>query len=394
MRPFKQIGAVTLMNVRSIPRRLGSSCVVVIGMAGVVGVLISVVAMAQGLSASLLQTGRADRAVVLRNGSNTEVSSNLSVEAVQTIMDAPGIAAGPGGAPAASAEHLVVVNLARREDGTRAGLTVRGVWPETAATVRPEVRIVDGRLFEPGLREVVVGRSAQTEFEGTNLGERIGLRDSRWAVVGVFDSGGDAHESGFMTDANTLLSAYQRTGANSVTALLESAAAFETFEGYLTTSPTLSVEVLRETDYYRRQSQAASRLLSVVTSVVPGIMTLGALFAALNAMYASVSTRAREIATLRAIGFGAGGVVASVLIEALLLALLGSLCGAAIAWLLFSGSTISIGGGVTTAIFELRMTPALLGVGIFLASAVGLLGGVFPALRAARLPVATALRTV
>lgn len=393
MSTFTQIRTVTAMNLRSIPGRFGSSCVVVIGIAGVVGVIVSVLAMTQSLSRTLVETGRHDRAIVLRSGATSESASTLSVDAVLTIKDAPGIARSADGEAAASAEMVAAVNLLRKADGTRAGVTVRGI-ERAAFAVRPELELVDGRMFEPGLREMIVGRGAHAEFEGIDIGGRIGLRDSQWIVVGVFASRGDAHESGVMVDAATLLSAYQRTAANSLTVLLNSDAAFEDFKAALTTNPTLSVSVEREQAFYQRQSENAGSTLRLIAYFVGAIMALGALFGALNTMYSAVSTRTVEIATLRAIGFGAGGVVASVLAEALALALLGGLLGAGIAWLLFSGNTISMGGGITALVFQMRVTPELLGTGILWACAVGLIGGLFPAVRAARLPVATALRAI
>ncbi len=212
--------------------------------------------------------------------------------------------------------------------------------------------------------------------------------------MGVFSSGGDASESRLMTDAATLLSAYQRTASNSVTVLLESEASFDEFKTALTTNPTLSVAVERETDYYQRQSTQATTFFTIVANFVGGVMALGALFAALNTMYSAVSVRTVEIATLRAIGFGAGGVVVSVLVESLALALLGALLGAGISWALFGGNTIALGNGVSSLVFEMQVTPTLLAIGVGWACLVGFLGGLFPAVRAARLPVATALRAV
>jgi len=393
MSVLKQIVAVTMMNVKSIPRRVGSSCVVVIGIAGVVGVIVSVFGMTRSLSQAVLDTGSPDRAIVLRAGATSDVASTLLVDAVATIMDAPGIARTADGSVAGSAEMVAAVNLLRKEDGTRAGISVRGVGKQGFA-VRPEVEIVEGRVFRPGLREAIVGRSAHAEFQGMEIGDEIALRDSRWTVVGVFATGGDSLESSVLTDADTLLSAYQRTAVNSVTVRLESPAAFDEFKAALTTNPTLSVTVDREPDYYRRESEDATDIFELVTTFVGGIMALGALFAALNTMYSAVSARTVEIATLRAIGFGSTGVVVSVLTEALLLALIGALLGAAVSWALFNGNAVSLGGGVSSLVFQMRITPALLGLGVFWACTLGLLGGLFPAVRAARLPVATALRAV
>lgn len=393
MTVLKQIVAVTAMGIRSVPQRMASSSVIVIGIAGVVAVIVSVFGMTRGLSGALVAAGQPDRAIVLRAGATSDVASTLLVDAVATIKDAPGIARASDGQAAASAEFITAVNLLRKEDGNRTGVTVRGFEP-AAAAVRPEVEIVAGRPFQPGLRELIVGRGALAEFQGLEIGDEVALRDSRWTVVGVFASGGDVNESTLMADAATLMSAYQRTAANSVTVRLESEAAFDEFKAALTTNPTLSVSVERESDYYLRESEEAGQIFDLVTTFVGGIMALGALFAALNTMYSAVSSRARDIATLRAIGFGASGVVVSVLIESLLLAFVGALLGAAIAWLLFNGNMVTLGGGVSSLVFEMRVTPGLLGVGVLWACTVGLIGGLFPAVRAARLPVATALRAV
>ena len=393
MSVFRQIAAVTGMNLRSVPQRLASSSVVVVGITGVVAVMMSVAALTRGLSEAVLATGSADRAIVLRAGATGELSSTLLVDAVATIKDAPGIARAPDGGAAASAEFVTGVNLLRKEDGARSGISVRGVEP-TFMAVRPEVSIVEGRAFTPGLREVLVGRGVYDEFRGVAIGDEIELRDSRWTVVGVFESDGDANESSLMADAATLKSAYQRTAVNSVTVRLASDAAFDELKTALTTNPTLSVSVERESDFYARQSAEAGDVFRIVGAAVAIFMGLGAIFAALNTMYSAVSARAREIATLRAIGFGAGGVVASVLAESLVLSLAGASFGAAISWLLFNGNTVTLGDSVSSLVFNMQVTPALLGLGVFLAVGVGLVGGLFPAVRAARLPVATALRAV
>jgi putative ABC transport system permease protein len=391
MSSLKQIGAITAMNLRSVPQRLGSSFVIIIGIAGVVGVLVSVAAMVGGLGETLLSTGSENRAIVLRNGATAEISSVLSAEATATIMDAPGIARTAAGDVAVSTDMIMAVNL-EKKNGVRGALSVRGVSPQSF-NVRPEIELVAGRMFEPGLREAIAGRSAHTEFDGLEIGDQVELRDSVWTIVGRYRSG-NSMESAILADATTLLSAYQRTQFASATVLLESPAAFDEFKAALTTDPTLDVQVLRETDYYRGQSQQVQAILAVVSNVVAGIMALGALFAALNSMYSAVSTRTVEIATLRAIGFGSGGVVASVLAEAMLLALVGAFIGAAAAWLLFGGNTISMGNQISSVVFQVQVTPALLGLGIVWACAVGFVGGLLPAIRAARLPVATALRAV
>jgi putative ABC transport system permease protein len=386
---LNQIVAVTALNLKGIRQRLVASSVIVAGIASVVGVLVSVLTMAGSLSGTLLAAGHAERAIVLRAGANAEIASTLPVDAAATIASAPGVARAASGDPAATADILVPVNFTRRSDGSVAPLSVRGV--SDLHGVRPEVELVEGRLFEPGLRELIVGRNAQRAFAGLELGDRVALRDSEWTVVGVYRSG-DVAESGMITDAATLQSAYKRAVVNSVTVRLESAGSFDAFETALTTNPSLSVDVFREPEYFALQAEDLSALFFFVTYIVTGIMAAGALVGAINTMYSAVSTRRLEIATLRAIGFGASGVVVSVLAEAVLLALLGACAGAAVSWLLFSGDTISLGGGQGSLVTELAITPATLVTGVVWAVTAGFLGGLFPALRAARLPVATALR--
>ncbi len=386
---FGQVGAVTAMNLRTIPQRLASSCVVVVGIAGVVAVLVSVLGITTSLEETLVSTGRSDRAIVLRGGANAEVSSGLSVDETLAIIDAPGIARTADGDAAATVDMVTGVDL-EKPDGAAAAISLRGMSAQ-ALSVRSEIELVAGRLYEPGLRELIVGASVQEEFAAVAIGDSVALRESEWTIVGVFTSG-DALESGFLTDVDTLLSTYQRTGGSSVTVLLESEDAFDEFRDALTSNPLLSVDVLREVEYYRRQSEGVGDILDVVTTFIAGIMAVGALFAALNTMYAAVSSRAVEIATLRAIGFGPSGVVASVLVEALLLSVAGALLGAAIAWALFSGTTINMGSVVSSIVFRLEVRGGLVAQGIAWACAVGLLGGLLPAVRAARLPVATAIR--
>ena len=393
MSPFREIGAVTAMNLRSVPTRWGTSSVIVLGMALVVGVIISVLGMTRSLTSAIADTGRPDRAVVLRAGADNETSSSLAVDAVATIKNAPGIARTPDGEAAATAEMLTAVNLKRKEDGTAAGVTVRGAEP-AATTVRPEIKLVEGRMFKPGLRELIVGAAARSEFRGLEIGDQVALRNSQWTIVGVFASEGDLNDSRLLADEATLLSAYQRTAANSVTVLLSSEHAFDDFKASLTTNPTLSVSVERENDYYKRQSDNANAFFGTISTTVGLFMAIGALFAALNTMYTAVSTRTVEIGTLRAIGFGATGVVVSVLVESLMLALLGAVIGAAGAGALFGGHNVSLGNGVSSLVFQMRVTPALLATGVAWACAVGFLGGLFPAIKAARQPVAMALRAL
>jgi putative ABC transport system permease protein len=396
MNLFRQIGAVTAMNFRSLPHRIGTSIVIVVGIAGVVAVLVSVLAMSTGMVETMEHSGRDDRAIVLRNGSASESGSALTRDAQRLVEDAAGIKRDADGKPIVSAEALRLVNLYRKDDGAEVNVALRGVGPKLFA-VRPEVKLISGRMFQPAVTELIVGKAAHAEFKGLNVGDQIKTRGATWTVVGVFSSDGDAHESGLMADAETLIAAEKRGSFQSVTVMLESPSAFQKFKDSLSANPAIAVDVSREREYYRQQSETISRVIYVIAYVVGGIMAVGAIFSALNTMYSAVSARLREIATLRAIGFGATAMVMSVLAEALLLALIGGSIGALLAWLFFNGHAVSTSGGgpaVGHLIFELSVSPALIATGIIWACTIGLIGGLFPAVRAARLPVATALRAI
>jgi putative ABC transport system permease protein len=389
---IQQIVAVTIMNLRSLPQRIGTAWVIVIGIAVTVAVMISVLAMAEGFTQTLKGTARVDRALVLRAGSEAELASTISRENTQTIMDAPGIQKNSAGRPFASAEAVVIVALPQKKDGADANVTLRGVGANARA-LRPEARLIAGRMYQPAVREIIVGKSAVAQFKGLDLGSRIAFRDSEWTVVGIFESGGDAHESELQGDVETVLSAYRRNLFQSVSVMLESPQAFDRFKAALTTDPTLKVSVERETNYYAAQSRNLSKLLNLLAYFVGGIMALGACFGALNTMYTAVSTRTREIATLRAIGFGGLPIVISVLAEAMLLALIGSVMGSAAAWLFFDGNTVNtLAAGFTQVVFHLTVTAPLVAAGVIMACLVGMLGGLMPAIRAAQLPIAVALR--
>jgi putative ABC transport system permease protein len=388
---FRGVPAVTALNLASIPRRMGSSLVIVIGIAGVVGVLISVLAMAQGFLDTMSHTGRPDRAVVLRGGSQSELASTLTRDQAVAIADAPGVTSDASGHAIQSAEVVAIVTLPLKASGTDANVTLRGVGPQ-AFELRPELKLTAGRLFQPGLREVIVGRSAQGQFAGLDLGSHIAFRDSDWTVVGVFDTA-DSHGSEILGDVDTVLAAYRRNLFQSVTVMLRSPGDFDGFKSALTSDPRLAVEVLSEPDYYARLSKQLGTLLKFIGYVVGGIMAVGALFGALNTMYSAVSARTVEIATLRAIGFGATPILISVFVEALVLSLMGAVLGALLAWLFFSGNAInSLSGNFTQVVFHLEVSWALVGLGIGWAIVLGLVGGLFPALRAARRPVVEALR--
>lgn len=395
MSALSQIAAVSVMNLRSLPQRVGTSSVVVIGIAGVVAVLISVLAMSTGFIRTLQMTGSANRAVVVRTGSSAELVSVLTNEAALTIADSAGVKKGSNGRPLASPETLLIMNLSKK-DGDDASAPFRGLTQDGFA-VHPEIKITGGRMFRPGVNEMIVGKSAQRLYKGLDLGGHIKLFGSIWTVVGTFESGGTGRESELIADKQTLNSAYQRgNGEQSVWVVIDPKTGFQTFKDAVTTNPQLQVDVSTEKDFGARQASNISMILKIVAYVVGGIMAIGAIFGALNTMYSAVSARSREIATLRAIGFGPVPVVVSVFVEALLLALLGGSIGAALAWSVFNGHSVdTLGGGFGgQLIFDLAVTPALMAQGIIWACVIGMIGGLFPAIRAARLPVATALRAV
>ena len=393
MSAMGQISSISAMNLRSVPQRLGSSLVIVIGIAGVVAVVLSVLAMAIGVLSTISNTGREDRAIVVRAGSASDLSSVITRDQGLTIMDAPGVKKDAAGQAIASADTITVVDLPTRDGSSWANVSLRGVGPKLME-LRPETQIIEGRLFKPAVHELVVGKKAMSQFPSLQIGKRIKVMTSEWEIVGVFASG-DQRESEIYGDADTVMSAIRRNAYQPVTVLLESAAAFDTFKTALTTNPQLQVEVKRESDYFKEQSKTLTAILSVIAYVVGGIMAVGALFGALNTMYTAVSTRGREIATLRALGFGATPVVISVFVEAVSLALIGAALGAFAAWLFFDGHIVSTSGGqVAQIVFALTLTPGLVLVGVIWAFVIGLVGALFPAIRAARLPVATALRAV
>lgn len=389
---FKQLIAALSMSLQTLPQRIGASSVIVIGIAGVVAVLVSVLAMGAGFRHTLADSGRPDRVIILRGGSDAELNSNLTRSDIDTVGNAPGLATDSGGKAVLSNELVTVVNIPKIDTGTDANITLRGVGLELSE-VRPELKIVAGRMFRPAVRELIAGAGAAKQFRGLTAGSVLHLRNADWTVTGMFTSNGDVHESELLADVDTVGSSIERTGYSSAVGLLSSAAEFPRFKDALTTDPRLKVDVQRESDYYAAQSQALSKAINVVGNTVAVIMAIGAMFGALNSMYSSVAARGLEIATLRAIGFGALPVLLSVMIEALLLSLLGGILGASLAWLFFNGHSVStLGGAFAQVVFQLTVTRGLIVTGIVWACIIGLLGGFFPALRAARLPVAEALR--
>lgn len=392
---LKQVIAVSIMNLRNVPQRAGASLVIVVGIAGVVGVLVALLAMAEGFRQTLATTGRADRAIVMRSGATDELSSFFDREQGLVIAQAIGVRKDEQGRALASPERYLLTNLLNRKDREPSNVPVRAV-DAVALQVRPEFRIVEGRMVAPGKREVVVGRNATKQFIGAQLGGRVPVRDGDWDVVGVFETGGDVHESEIWVDRAVIDGVLRGSFLASVIVVLENAEAFDAFKAAISTDPRVNVDVRRETAYYAAQSQATGSFIRVLGTVVGVIMGIGAVFAALNTMYSAVSTRATEIATLRAIGFGGLPVVGSVLLEALVLALIGGVLGGLIAFVLFNGFTVSTLNFQTFSqvAFAFRVTPELLTQGVVWALAIGFIGGLFPALRAARLPITTVLRAL
>lgn len=388
---LKQVFAITQLGLRSIPDRLGPSLVIVVGLAGVVAVFTALLAMAAGFRSTLESAGRADVALVLRGGSQAELNSGLTREQATIIKQAPGVAAGADGQPLASAEVMVIAELMKTGEQSGSNITVRGV--EAAGfELRPKLRIVEGRRFKPGLKELIVGRGVTQQFQGAGLGKTLRMRGSDWTVVGVFKSG-DANESELWADAEVAQSAFNRQGFSSVRLQLADPKGLQAVKDALTADPRVNVDVESEQSYFSGQTKNFRQTIGALAGVVTFIMALGATFAALNTMYAAVGTRSREIATLRAIGFGGFPVVLSIMIESLVLALVGGALGAALAYILFNNMAVStLGSNFTQVVFQFAVTPALVADGLIIAVAIGMLGGFFPALRAARQPVTTALR--
>jgi putative ABC transport system permease protein len=388
---LKQTFSITLLGLRSIPDRIGPSLVIVVGLAGVVAVFTALLAMAAGFQSTLKATGRSDVAIVLRGGSQAELNSGLSRDQGTIIKQAPGIRNGDDGQPLASAEMVVIAELMRTGERTGANITVRGVDLQAFA-LRPQLRVVEGRLFRPGLRELIVGRGVDEQFQGAGMGETLRMRGSVWTVVGVFESG-DANESELWADVEVAQSTFNRQGYSAVRLALDDPEGLAALREHLLADPRVNVDVESEQQYYSGQTEQFRRTIGMLAGVVTSIMALGAMFAALNTMYAAVGTRAREIATLRAIGFGGTPVVISVMIESLLLALAGGLIGAILAYVLFNNMAVStLGANFTQIVFQFSVTPELVRDGVFIALVIGMIGGFLPALRAARLPVTTALR--
>ena len=380
-------------NMRSLRVRWASTVVAVLGITGTVGVFVAMLALAKGFRATLVSSGSPQNAIIRRAGSTSEMESAVTTDQVHVIEDMPGVAR-KGSEPLVSPETVVVAAFPLKATGTDAYVQVRGVSPRVLE-VRPQVKIVAGRFFRPGLDELVVGRNVNRTYSGFDLGSTVKFGGGTWTVVGVFDAGGSAFDSELWADAQVVKQVYKRPldVYQSVTARLTSADAYPAFKDAITSDPRVTLQVDRETYHSEKQSRAFSRPLSFLGFLVGGVMRLCAIIAALNTMYSAVAERAREIATMRAVGFGTGSVVASFTFEALCIAFIGGLLGC-IAVLPINGLTTGAMNWQTFShlAFAFRVTPALLIGGLMFALAMGVAGGVPPAIRAARARIALALR--
>tara|TARA_E500000178_G_scaffold291201_1_gene294961 strand:+ start:3925 stop:5073 length:1149 start_codon:yes stop_codon:yes gene_type:complete len=382
------------MNLRSILERSGSSLVIIVGIAGSVAVMVSLLAMAEGLSSTISSTGEEDRVIILRDGSSSELSSGVAMTELDTVSSSPGIKS-IDGEPMIAGELFAIIDLKKKGAESTSNLPIRGVQP-ASFKIRPEIEIVEGRNFTTGTAEIIVGKGANNQYEGLEIGDQIKVRDSFATVVGIFSSNGNVHESEIWADLAAAQGLFRRgASASSMILKLNSPDSFDEVGLFVESYPNLELKVQSESDFYENQSSGAD-LIKVFGQVVGYIMAIGAVFAALNTMYSAVSTRLVEIGTLRALGFKGTTVLLALLIEALLLATIGGLLGGAIAYLLFNGYTVSTlaGGSFSQTAFAFAVTGEIIQQGLTLALFVGFIGGVFPAWNAARRDITEALRSI
>ena len=390
---FAQIASITKFGLMSIPQRRGAVLATIFGIAGVVAVFVGVLSIGAGFRRAMAASGSPDAAIVLRSGADSEMVSGFGRPETRLIADAPGVARNAAG-PLASAELFVIIALPKRSTGTDANVPLRGV-EGAAVAVRDDLKIVEGRMFEWGKNEVIVGVGAAHEFGGLAVGSTIKVGRASWPVVGVFSASGGVAESEVWTDAKVLQAAYNRGDSfQSVYVRLNSAGAFQEFKDALTSNPQLNVKVLRQSEHFAEQSTSITTLITTLGFLIAALMAVGAVFGALNTMYSAVAVRTREIATLRALGFGGGAVVIALMIESLVLALAGGAAGAGLAYAGFNNFRAATMNwqSFSQVTFAFAVTPQLLVQGIIWATLIGLIGGLFPAIRAARQPIASALR--
>lgn len=382
-----------IYNLRSVKERWSSAIVAVVGIAGTVGVFVAMLSLARGFKATLVSSGSEDNAIIMRAGATSEMTGGVTIDTVKIIQDEPGIARSADG-PLVTPEVVLVAPIPLISTGTDANVEIRGV-SKNVLEIRKNIKIVQGRMFTPGLNELVVGKNANTSYAGLTLGNTISLGSVRWKIVGIFDAGGSAFDSDVWGDAHLIGPAYNRpdTFFQSVTVHLASPSTFQQLKDAATSDPRLNVDVTREIDYYSKQSNRLTKLITVLGGMVAAVMAIGAVFGALNTMYSAVSERGREIATMRALGFGGPAVVFSFVIEALLISFVGGLIGC-LAVLPLNGLTTGAMNLQTFShlAFAFKITPELLVKGVVFALFMGVLGGLLPAIRAASLPISHALR--
>lgn len=383
---FRETSKLTAMSLKSLGGRLGTSAIIVVGIGGVVAVLVALLAMSSGFRAALAETGAPDRALVLRTGSTDEVTSWLTLDEVAIVSELPGV-------EAASGELFVVADLVTRATGKPGVAIARGVSP-AGFTLRPELRMVRGRSLEPGRNELIAGVGAVDTFAGLGLGDTIEVRNQTWSVVGHF-AGLGAHDSEVWMDLPTAQAAFRRGGSvSSIRVRASDPSALARIAGEIEADTRLAAALVPETDFYRAQSRERAQLIESFAYLVAGIMAVGAVIAAYSTMHSAVSVRSVEIATLRALGFRGGAIVVSVLLEAMALSLIGGALGGGLVYLLYDGYAASTlnGSSLSQIAFEFAVTPRLVLAGLSGALVLGFVGGLFPAVAAARADIATALR--
>lgn len=381
-------------NFRSIRARWTSTIVAILGIAGTVGVFVAMLSLAHGFRATLVASGSPDDALVMRAGSTTEMMGGITLDSVKLVQDKPGVARDAAGQPLVTQEVVGVIPIPLISTGTDANVEVRGVSPNVLE-IRKFVKVVQGRMFHSGLDELVVGRNASKTYQGLTVGNTVDFGGGHWKVVGVFDAGGSSFDSEVWCDSRILNEVLKRPENifQSATVHLTSAAAFDQFRDSITSDPQLNLEVEREVDYYAKQSSAMTRLITILGGLVAAVMAIGAVFGALNTMYSAVAERGREIATMRAIGFSNWNVILSFLFEALLISFIAGILGCLVVLPLNGMTTQTMNFSTFSSIaFAFKITFNLLVMGVVFALAMGVLGGLLPAMRAALRPVAVSLR--
>ncbi len=385
MNLLRQIFVVSAINFRSLPQRFWMCMVIVVGLGATVGVLLSTMSMTDGLAEAYIHAGDAGRAIVVTAGVDSEGQSSISRDTAAVIAEEPGVAKDAAGRPLADTAINMVIPILR-PNGAKGYAFLRGIGSQGVA-VRPEFKLVAGRMFVPGKREMIVGVGAQGQYQHTAIGDKVIMPDGEWPIVGSYHTG-DVLDGEFLADSDTLMPAIRKPTYSSVIVRLTSHDSLAALNQALAANPALSVAATRHSDWYNKVADNNTGLLTGLAYAIGAIMAVGALFGCVNTMYVAVAARSREIATLRALGFSAFPVAMSVILEAMLLAVIGAAIGAAIAWALYDGRQDSFGN----AVFILTVSPALVGLGIGWAAAVALLGGLFPSIYAARLSIVDALR--